>query len=169
MSGGRDSGQLDLIPGREPVPVSEIVTPPWYGRPPQPDVDPVGIPDTMTCGIPDDDAARADLVTRFGMEISPCLKCQLGETRTNFVYGTGNRNAAVMFVGEAPGKEEDLQGEPFVGRAGGLLNQIIEAIGFTREEVYIGNILKHRLHPGGGLHREHPEVPASRESRSAAG
>ncbi len=158
MSGGRESGQLNLIPGREPVPGSEISTPPWYGRPPRPDVDPAGIPDSMTCAIPDDTAARTDLVTRFGFEISSCLKCSLGETRTNFVFGTGNRNAAVMFVGEAPGRDEDLQGEPFVGRAGGLLNQIIEAIGFTREEVYIGNILKCR--PPGNRDPQPDEVAA---------
>ncbi len=60
------------------------------------------------------------------------------------MFGTGSRDANLMFVGEAPGRDEDLQGEPFVGRAGQLLNRIIESIGFTREEVYIGNILKCR-------------------------
>ena len=73
-----------------------------------------------------------------------CERCELGKVRKNFVFGVGNPNAGVMFVGEAPGRDEDLQGEPFVGAAGQLLNKIIGAIGFTREEVYIANILKCR-------------------------
>ncbi len=63
---------------------------------------------------------------------------------TNLVFGTGNPNADVMFIGEAPGSEEDKQGEPFVGRAGQLLNKILAAIDFQRDDVYIANILKHR-------------------------
>lgn len=77
-------------------------------------------------------------------KISSCLKCQLGQTRTNFVFGVGNPDADVMFIGEAPGADEDAQGEPFVGRAGQLLNKIIEASKLKREEVYICNILKCR-------------------------
>lgn len=77
-------------------------------------------------------------------QICTCLKCSLGQTRTKFVFGTGNPRAKVMFVGEAPGADEDAQGEPFVGRAGQLLNKIIEAVGMKREEVYICNILKCR-------------------------
>jgi uracil-DNA glycosylase family 4 len=76
--------------------------------------------------------------------IRNCQKCPLGATRTNLVYGTGDPHAGVMFIGEAPGREEDLKGEPFVGRAGKLLDKILAAIGFKREEVYIGNILKCR-------------------------
>ncbi|MDH4223001.1 MAG: uracil-DNA glycosylase [candidate division Zixibacteria bacterium] len=76
--------------------------------------------------------------------IKDCQKCQLYESRTNFVFGTGNSKAEVMFIGEAPGRDEDLQGEPFVGRAGQLLNKILAAINFEREEVYIGNVLKCR-------------------------
>jgi uracil-DNA glycosylase len=68
----------------------------------------------------------------------------LDETRTNPVFGVGNPEADVMVIGEAPGADEDAQGEPFVGRAGQLLNQILKAIGFEREEVYIANILKSR-------------------------
>jgi DNA polymerase len=75
---------------------------------------------------------------------SECRRCPLGDLRTNFVFGVGNPNATVMFVGEAPGRDEDLQGEPFVGRAGKLLNKILESIGFQREDVYIANILKCR-------------------------
>lgn len=76
--------------------------------------------------------------------ICNCQKCPLGATRTNFVYGVGNPNADLMFVGEAPGKNEDEQGEPFVGRAGQLLDKILAAIDLTRDQIYIANILKCR-------------------------
>jgi uracil-DNA glycosylase family 4 len=76
--------------------------------------------------------------------IHNCQKCQLGKTRTNFVFGVGNPNANVMIIGEAPGAEEDKQGIPFVGRAGKLLTDILKAINFERDEVYIANILKCR-------------------------
>lgn len=76
--------------------------------------------------------------------ICTCMKCPLGATRTKFVFGVGNPNADVMVIGEAPGADEDAQGEPFVGRAGQLLNKILEAIHFKREDVYIANILKCR-------------------------
>jgi uracil-DNA glycosylase len=76
--------------------------------------------------------------------ICECLKCPLGKTRTKFVFGVGNPSAEIVLIGEAPGAEEDLQGEPFVGRAGKLLDKILEAIGFKREDVYICNILKCR-------------------------
>jgi DNA polymerase len=74
-----------------------------------------------------------------------CTRCaHLARSRTQVVFGVGNSNAELMFVGEAPGADEDAQGEPFVGKAGQLLTKIIEAMGFTREEVYIGNVLKCR-------------------------
>lgn len=77
-------------------------------------------------------------------KICNCQKCSLGATRTKFVYGVGNENADVMFIGEAPGANEDLQGEPFVGRSGELLDKILAAIQFKRSDVYIANILKCR-------------------------
>jgi uracil-DNA glycosylase len=77
-------------------------------------------------------------------QICGCLKCPLGKTRINFVFGVGNPKADIVVIGEAPGADEDAQGEPFVGRAGQLLNKILEAIQFKREEVYICNILKCR-------------------------
>jgi uracil-DNA glycosylase family 4 len=80
----------------------------------------------------------------FYNKIKNCQKCHLNKSRTNFVFGVGNSHAGVMFIGEAPGRDEDLQGEPFVGRAGQLLNKILAAINFQREEVYIANILKCR-------------------------
>ena len=73
-----------------------------------------------------------------------CKKCRLWETRTNVVVGDGNRNADIMFIGEGPGRDEDLSGRPFVGRAGQLLDKMIGAIGFRREEVYIANVVKCR-------------------------
>lgn len=73
-----------------------------------------------------------------------CRKCRLWETRTNVVIGVGNRNADIMFVGEGPGQQEDLQGEPFVGPAGKLLDKMLASIGLDREKVYIANIVKCR-------------------------
>ena len=73
-----------------------------------------------------------------------CKKCPLGETRTNCVFGEGNENAKIMFVGEAPGEQEDLSGKPFVGRAGKLLDKFLLAVDISREDVYIANILKCR-------------------------
>jgi len=76
--------------------------------------------------------------------ISDCHKCALGKSRTRFVFGTGNPNADIMFVGEAPGAEEDRLGEPFVGRAGKLLDKILAAMKLPRDDVFIANILKCR-------------------------
>lgn len=73
-----------------------------------------------------------------------CKKCPLSETRTNCVFGVGNKNADLMFVGEAPGEQEDLSGTPFVGRAGQLLDKFLYAVDIPREDVYIANILKCR-------------------------
>ena len=80
-------------------------------------------------------------------EIGPCTRCPLHEQRTNVVHTEGNRKARLMFVGEAPGADEDAQARPFVGRAGQLLTKIIEAIGLKREEVLIGNV--NRCRPPG--------------------
>ncbi len=80
----------------------------------------------------------------FHRQIKNCKKCHLGNTRTNFVFGVGNPEAKLLFIGEAPGREEDLQGEPFVGAAGKLLDRMLAAIQFNRDEVYIANILKCR-------------------------
>ncbi|HEX9917023.1 MAG TPA: uracil-DNA glycosylase [candidate division Zixibacteria bacterium] len=80
----------------------------------------------------------------FHEKIKNCTECHLHKARTNFVFGTGKDDADIMFIGEAPGREEDLKGEPFVGEAGKLLNKILAAVNFKREEVYIGNVLKCR-------------------------
>lgn len=77
-------------------------------------------------------------------EVKACTKCPLHETRGKAVFGAGNADADLMFVGEAPGAEEDRQGLPFVGRAGQLLNQMLEGIGLSRGDVFIANVLKSR-------------------------
>ena len=87
---------------------------------------------------------RRERLVEVYREASVCTKCPLSETRTNVVFGTGNADADLMFVGEAPGAEEDRQGLPFVGRAGGLLTELLEGIGLTREEVFITNVLRCR-------------------------
>jgi uracil-DNA glycosylase len=86
---------------------------------------------------------RGKLVALF-KEVSSCQKCPLWETRTKTVFGAGNADADLMFVGEAPGAEEDKQGLPFVGRAGQLLNELLVEIGLSREDVFICNVLKSR-------------------------
>ncbi len=86
----------------------------------------------------------AETLDELNAKINTCTKCGLSKLRTNFVFGVGNQNADVVVIGEAPGADEDAQGEPFVGRAGQLLNKILEATGFKREDVFILNILKCR-------------------------
>ena len=83
-------------------------------------------------------------MSRLRGEAMACERCELHATRNTVVFGTGNENANLMFAGEAPGADEDQQGEPFVGRAGQLLTKIIEAMGLTRDEVYIANVIKCR-------------------------
>lgn len=81
---------------------------------------------------------------RIRAELGDCQRCKLAPTRTNLVFGVGNAKAELMFVGEGPGADEDLQGEPFVGKAGQLLTKMIAAMGLSREQVYIANIIKCR-------------------------
>ncbi len=81
----------------------------------------------------------------FNHSINTCQKCQLGNSRTNFVFGVGDKNADLLLIGEAPGEKEDLEGIPFVGRAGKLLDKILSAISLSRDKgVYICNVLKCR-------------------------
>jgi uracil-DNA glycosylase family 4 len=91
-------------------------------------------------------------------DIGDCRRCKLHSTRQNIVFGSGDPQAKVMFIGEAPGADEDEQGLPFVGRAGQLLTKIIEAISFTRDQVYIANIIKCR--PPGNRNPEGDEIAA---------
>jgi DNA polymerase len=89
---------------------------------------------------------REQLVEVYN-QASVCVRCPLSETRTKVVFGAGNADADLMFVGEGPGAEEDRQGLPFVGRAGGLLNQLLDQIGMARGDVFIANVVKCRC-PG---------------------
>ena len=91
---------------------------------------------------PDGDKAAA--LAAMAGEVEACTACKLAPARTRTVFGTGDPDADLVFIGEAPGRNEDEQGEPFVGRAGQLLNDILKAIGFARDDVYICNILKCR-------------------------
>lgn len=97
--------------------------------------------------------------------VSTCKKCPLGETRLNAVFGVGSSNARIMFVGEGPGFDEDHRGEPFVGRAGKLLDKIILAMGFRRQDVYIANIVKcHAMvNPAEPEKRANDRPPATEE------
>jgi DNA polymerase len=102
--------------------------------------------------------SAADALQTLRVEVGPaCTRCKLHTLgRKQVVFGVGNPNADLMFVGEAPGADEDIQGEPFVGRAGQLLTKIIEAIGMKREDVYIANVIKCR--PPGNRNPEPDEV-----------
>ena len=108
----------------------------------------------MTAGA---EQRREQLVALY-KEVAACTKCPLHETRTKAVFGAGNADAELMFVGEAPGADEDRQGLPFVGRAGQLLNQLLEEIGLSREEVFIANVLKSR--PPGNRDPQPAEIEA---------
>lgn len=103
----------------------------------------------MASARPEDarDAAGLTAASDLGAlrdHIGDCHRCALGDTRTQLVFGVGDPDARLMFVGEAPGKNEDLRGEPFVGAAGKLLDELLESIGLARSQVYIANILKCR-------------------------
>lgn len=89
-------------------------------------------------------AKRATSIPELEASICNCTKCPLGFTRTKFCFGVGNPNADILLIGEAPGRDEDLSGIPFVGRAGQLLDKMLAAIDLSREHVYIANILKCR-------------------------
>ncbi len=124
-------------------------------------VDVVSVSATATAPAPAAivaDAAHYATLAEFNQAICECQKCALGKTRNKFVFGVGNPGSKVMFIGEAPGADEDRLGEPFVGRAGKLLDKILAAIEFDRTNVYIANILKCR--PPGNRDPEPGEMDA---------
>ena len=96
------------------------------------------------CGIVSKNVNKEKKLKNLAVKVSSCSGCSLSETRQNVVFGSGNPKARLVFVGEAPGYDEDVQGLPFVGRAGQLLTKIIESIKYDRKDVYICNILKCR-------------------------
>ena len=120
-------------PAARPTPVAAPRSATSYVPP----TDPIGCPKP---GVVEAATSLADL----HRTIEGCLACPLGPGRLKFVFGEGNPNAKLMFVGEGPGRDEDLQGRPFVGKAGELLDKMIGAIGMKREESYIANIVKCR-------------------------
>jgi len=106
-------------------------------------------------------AGEAEDLPVLAARAAACTRCRLSETRTRVVFGAGDPHASLMFIGEGPGYEEDRQGLPFVGPAGELLTRIIEAIGLTRDRVYIANVVKCR--PPGNRDPQPEEVEACRE------
>jgi uracil-DNA glycosylase family 4 len=107
-----------------------------------------------------DAAERRERLIEVYREASVCTKCPLSETRTQVVFGNGNSDADLMFIGEAPGADEDRQGLPFVGRAGRLLDQLLEEIGMSREDVFVANVLKCR--PPGNRDPQPEEIESCR-------
>ena len=151
--------QRDAAP---PLPRPAVPPDPTLGAPPdEPDRN-AGDVEAAAPGAPDVRAPGAVEVSMFDQvvvlaagsarerlelirqELGDCTRCKLHARRTTLVYGVGNPDADLMFVGEAPGRDEDLQGIPFVGRAGQLLTKIIESIGLRRDAVYIANVIKCR-------------------------
>lgn len=120
-------------PAHRPVPKPAAPVPTTYVPP----SDPIG------CPSPESVAAAASL-SALRRAIEGCLACPLGPGRLKFVFGEGDPQARLMFVGEGPGRDEDLQGRPFVGKAGELLDKMIGAIGLTRGQTYIANVVKCR-------------------------
>ncbi len=112
---------------------------------PMPAIGLIGPIGPMVSAGPRDGAGKTEALAALREPVLVCVKCpHLAATRTQVVFGVGDPNAELMFVGEAPGEEEDLQGEPFVGNPGQLQTKIIETMGFSRESVYIANVLKCR-------------------------
>jgi uracil-DNA glycosylase len=108
---------------------------------------------------------KAELLTAIRERVRSCTKCEhLACSRTQTVFGVGNPDADLMFIGEAPGMDEDQQGEPFVGRAGQLLTRIIKAMNFAREDVYIANILKCRPDTSPGSFGNRPPTPTEMQT-----
>src|SRR3990170_4086395 len=105
-----------------------------------------------------DTADRPARLLELKREASGCDRCRLAQTRTQVVFGVGNPDADLMFVGEAPGFHEDQQGFPFVGQAGKLLDRLLEGIGLTRADVYVANVLKCR--PPGNRDPQPEEIAA---------
>ena len=114
----------------------------WTVR--RPPTAPVTVPEPARTPAPALTVSEDAVWERLREQVAGCRRCALCESRTQTVFGVGNRRAQLLIIGEAPGAEEDRRGEPFVGRAGQLLNSMLRAIGCAREDVYIANVLKCR-------------------------
>jgi uracil-DNA glycosylase family 4 len=132
--------------------------PAWQRRPESPGPRSKPVPELVVEAVPIAFArSSGETLQAIREDIGDCTRCKLhGLGRKQIVYGVGNAAADLMFVGEAPGADEDVQGIPFVGRAGQLLTKIIEAIGLTRDDVYIANVIKCR--PPGNRNPDPDEV-----------
>jgi len=143
-----DLGVMGLVPppGEMPAPVVRASEAPVASAPAPKAVAPTAfVPPTDPIGCPGPEAvASAANLGDLEACIKGCLACPLGAGRMRFVFGEGSPQARLMFVGEGPGRDEDLQGRPFVGKAGELLDKMIGALGFQRAEVYIANVVKCR-------------------------
>lgn len=141
------SGMLEAAIARQELASASVVENiAAVAEPPAPEeaalfaAEPAGDPEKITAILNDKPAALQVIREDLG----DCQRCGLGATRTKLVFGVGNPGTRIMFVGEGPGADEDAQGEPFVGRAGQLLNNMISAMGIHREDVYIANVVKCR-------------------------
>ncbi len=123
------------------TPSEQELSPTKLKPPPQPEV--LEIPETIVHITPPTGTA-ADILYSIREDLGDCRRCPLSQTRKKIVFGDGDANAQLFFVGEGPGADEDEQGIPFVGRAGQLLNNMIAAMGLRRDQVYIANIVKCR-------------------------
>ena len=112
----------------------------------------------MAAVIESDALARRDALAAHAADTAACTRCRLAQGRTQVVYGVGDPDADLMFVGEAPGFHEDQQGYPFVGQAGKLLDRLLESIGMSRADVYIANVIKCR--PPGNRDPQPDEIEA---------
>jgi uracil-DNA glycosylase family 4 len=122
---------------------------------------PIPVEPAIRTGAPD----KAALLAPIQARVAICVKCpHLAASRTQTVFGVGNPDAELMFIGEAPGADEDARGEPFVGRAGQLLTKIIQAMGFSRAEVYIANVLKCRPDMPRGSSGNRPPTPVEMQT-----
>jgi uracil-DNA glycosylase len=119
---------------------------------------PANNPPLVVPGLSSVVATGTETLEQIRADLGDCQRCKLWKTRTNLVFGEGNPNAELMFVGEGPGADEDASGRPFVGRAGQLLTDMIKAIKMKREDVYIANVVKSR--PPGNRAPEKEEVDA---------
>jgi len=123
-------------------------------------LDPVSVEALEPQALPGSVKPLPESLDAFDRAIHNCTRCRLGATRTKFVFGVGNPQARIVFVGEAPGQEEDVQGIPFVGRAGHLLDTMLAQVGLDRRHVYICNVLKCR--PPGNRDPQPDEVSTCR-------